>query len=59
MMQDHLRYAALAAVMSDDELVEAQAAIADPENITDEQQAILDELVRRNFCGGSAERLRP
>jgi len=58
-MQDHLRYAALASTMSDDELVEAHSAIVDPENLSPEQQAIVDELVRRNFNATSAERLRP
>jgi len=58
-MQDHLRYAALAAAMTDDELAAAQTAILDPDNPTGEEQAILDELIRRNFGMGSARRLRP
>ncbi|MDV3481847.1 hypothetical protein RZ533_22085 [Sphingobium yanoikuyae] len=45
--------------MSDDELVDAHSTIVDPENLTAEQQAIVDELVRRNFNATSAERLRP
>lgn len=58
-MQDHLRYAALAAALSDDELVATQATIIDPDNLTGEQQAALDEILRRNFGTASAERLRP
>lgn len=48
-MQDHLRLAALAAAMSDDELAASHALIVDPDNLTAEQQAVIDEIMRRSF----------
>ncbi|QHD69017.1 hypothetical protein GS397_19410 [Sphingobium yanoikuyae] len=46
-MHDHLKSAALAAEMSDDDLARAQAAIVDLSDLTGEQQAVLDEFARR------------
>ncbi len=47
-MHDHLKDAAIAAAMSDDELVAAFYAMDDPDDPTGLQQAIIDEMgVRR------------
>jgi hypothetical protein len=48
-MEDHLKHAAWAAAMSDDELAQAHATITDPDNLTAQQQAVVDEMILRNF----------
>ena len=48
-MQDHLNAARAAAEMTDMQLINAWAQVVDPENLTCEEQAILDEMARRDI----------
>lgn len=48
-MEDHLKAAAVAADMSDDELMTIWAAVTDRETLTNEQQAVMDEMIIRGL----------
>lgn len=48
-MQDHLNAAGAAAEMTDMQLINAWSQVADPDNLTCEEQAIRDEMVRRDI----------
>lgn len=48
-MHDHLKAAAIAAAMSDDELHEAYRRIDSSVELSSEEQAVLDELQRRGL----------
>ncbi|MGJ8480824.1 hypothetical protein [Sphingobium yanoikuyae] len=48
-MEDHLKAAAVAADMSDDELMKAWNAVSDREKLSYEQQAVMDEMIIRRL----------
>jgi hypothetical protein len=48
-MEDHLKAAAIAADMSDDELMKAWTAVTDRENLSYKQQAVMDEMIIRRL----------
>ncbi|WP_164522466.1 hypothetical protein [Sphingobium yanoikuyae] len=48
-MEDHLKAAALAADMSDDELMTTWATVTDRASLTNEQQAVMDEMIIRGL----------
>ena len=48
-MEDHLKAAAEAADMSNDELMTTWAAVTDREILTNEQQAVMDEMIIRGL----------
>ncbi|WBQ19300.1 hypothetical protein [Sphingobium yanoikuyae] len=48
-MEDHLKAAALAADMSDAELIKAWSAIGDRDDLTKDQQAVMDEMILRGL----------
>lgn len=53
-MHDHLKDAAVAASMSDDQLLEAHGQIDGAVELTGEQQAIKDEIDRRGLKADEA-----
>ncbi|WIW88941.1 hypothetical protein K3M67_02885 [Sphingobium sp. V4] len=48
-MEDHLKAAAEISKLTDAQLVARWNAIEDPDNLTVEQQAIIDEMARREI----------
>ena len=48
-MEDHLKAAAEAADMSNDELMTTWDAVTDREILTNEQQAVMDEMIIRGL----------
>ena len=56
-MEDHLKAAAEAADMSNDELMTTWAAVTDREILTNEQQAVMD--ISWHYCRPTVAALQP